>query len=287
MPQVKKRERQSANNDGSHSRLLSILTLFSIEKPSWTAEEAAAELDVSITTAYRYFKSLSQIGLITSLSRGAYMLGPAIIEWDRQIQLCDPMLAAARGVMHHLIQYAADGSIILLCRRFRDRVLCVHQVFGRGPQEPVSYERGRPMPLFRGATSKVILAFLPRKELRPLFAANAPEIAKAGLGQTFEQFVAALKKLRRAGVAVTNAEVDPGRIGIAAPICNKDGTIQGSLTFVLPSGGADDRLIGRLIPLTIAGAGEIEAGMIDGDASGRPETAANADVKQARAGTLV
>jgi DNA-binding IclR family transcriptional regulator len=277
---MKKRERTKSNNDGSHGRLLSILSLFSVEKPNWTAEEAAAELDVSIPTAYRYFKNLSQTGLITSLSRGAYMLGPAIIEWDRQIQLCDPMLLVARGVMHDLIGYAADGSIVLLCRRFRDRVLCVHQVFGRGPQEPVSYERGRPMPLFRGATSKIILAFLPRRELRPLFAANEQEIAKAGLGRSFEQFVAGLKQLRRDGVAVTHAEVDPGRIGIAAPICNKDGTIHGSLSFVLPKAGANERLIGRLIPLTIAGARQIEAGMIVSGAAAGPDAVANTNRKK-------
>ena len=98
------------------------------------------------------------------------------------------MLRAARGVMHELIQRAPDGSALLLCRLFHDRVMCVHQVFGRGPQEPVSYERGRLMPLFRGATSKVILAHLPARTLKSLYEQSGGEIDQANLGDSFEEF---------------------------------------------------------------------------------------------------
>jgi len=161
-------------------------------------------------------------------------------------------------VMLDLIQYAANGSIILLCRRFRDRVLCVHQVLGRGPQEPVSYERGRPMPLFAGATSKIILANFSRRELKALFAAKAKEVAKAGLGRDWDAFAAELKALRRAGICISRGEVDRGRIGIAAPIFNADGAILGSLSFVLPESRADERIIERLATLTVVGAREIE-----------------------------
>jgi DNA-binding IclR family transcriptional regulator len=192
------------------------------------------------------------------------MLGPAIIEWDREIQLCDPMLSAARDVMADLIQYAADGSVVLLCRRFRDRVLCVHQVLGQDPQEPVSYERGRPMPLFRGATSKIILANFARRELKTLFAAKAREIAVAGLGRSWEQFGAEMKMLRRAGICVTHGEIDSGRVGIATPIFDTDRTILGSLSFVLLQSRTNDKIIDRLIPLTIAGAREIEHAMAIG-----------------------
>lgn len=139
------------------------------------------------------------------------MLGPAIIELDRQIQMCDPMLRAARGVMADLIGYAPDVAIILLCRLFHDRVICVHQVFGRGPHEPVSYERGRPMPLFRGATSKIILANLPPHTLKVLFSKHAPEIAAAGLGDNWDAFKRTLAALRRDGVCITKGEVDAGR----------------------------------------------------------------------------
>src|SRR5215510_13291406 len=118
----------------SGDRLLAVLSLFTIERPQWTVEDAAGALAVSATTTYRYFKRLTKAGLISPVSGASYTLGPAIIQMDRQIQLSDPMLNAARSVMLDLVQYAGEGSTVLLCRLFHDRVMCVHQVMGRGPR---------------------------------------------------------------------------------------------------------------------------------------------------------
>src|SRR5262245_34075723 len=196
-------------SESSGDRLLAALALFTVGNPQWTVDAAARKLGVSAPTAYRYFKRLTGAGLITPVSGAGYTLGPAIIQMDRQIQITDPMLRAARGVMHELIQRAPDGSALLLCRLFHDRVMCVHQVFGRGPQEPVSYERGRLMPLVRGATSKIILAHLPARTLKSLYGPSWEEIADAGLGESFEEFRAELAAIRRARVAVSHGEIDP------------------------------------------------------------------------------
>ncbi len=235
--------------------------MFTNEEPQWTIEAAAAHLTISIPTAYRYFSSLARVGLISPVSRATYVLGPRIIELDRQIRISDPFLRAARRVTEDLIQYAAEGSAILVCRLFRDRVICIHQEVGRGPQGPVSFERGRPMPLFRGATSKVILAHLPARALRSIYLAHSDEIRSAGLGEDWESFRNALAKIRRSGMCMTNAEVDPGRVGISAPVFDAEHLVIGSLTFVLPAYRADETLQGRLIPLTVAGAREIERAM--------------------------
>jgi DNA-binding IclR family transcriptional regulator len=197
---------------------------------------------------------------------------------DRQIQICDPMLRAARSVMNDLVQYGTDGSMLLLCRLFHDRVMCVHQVVGRGRQEPARYDRGRLMPLFRGATSKIILAYLPPRTLKSLFVRNAAEIAEAELGNTWDEFRQQLAALRREGVAVARGELDPGRVCIAAPIFEGH-SILGSLSFVMPAERTDDTLVGRLAPLTIAGAREIERAMGEQTAEA---TASPARVRVAR-----
>jgi DNA-binding IclR family transcriptional regulator len=249
-----------ARNTSSGDRMLAVLNLFTLDRSEWTVEVAAEELGVSATTAYRYFKRLTNAGLLSPVSRATYVLGPAIVQMDRQIQICDPMLRAARAVMNDLIGYAISGSVLLLCRLFHDRVMCVHQVVGRGHQQPVSYERGRLIPLFRGATSKIILAHLPPRTLKSLFLQNAAAIADAGLGSSWDEFRQRLAALRRDGFAVARGELDPGRVGIAAPIFEGH-AILGSLGFVLPAERTDDTLIGRLAPLTIAGAREIERAM--------------------------
>jgi len=239
-------------------RAISVLRLFTLEKPCWTVEEAAAALAVSAASAYRYFAALVEAGLLTSSSSALYVLGPAIIQYDRQIQLTDPMLQIARPIMDEVIRFAPDESTVLLCRIFRDKVLCVHQVANPGGQPTVSYERGRPMPLFVGATSKIILAYLAARDLKSLYESNSEGIEKAKLGADWNEFKAALSAIRKAGHVTTRSEVDPERIGVAAPILDDRRAI-GSLSFVIPS--AEERRAQRLVPLVVAGAREIEAGM--------------------------
>jgi len=258
---------------GSGDRLLAALALFTIEQPQWTVEAAAERIGVSATTAYRYFKQLTETGLISPVAGAGYTLGPAIVQMERQIQATDPMLTAARSVMVGLARDAAEGSTVLLCRLFHDRVMCMHQVMGRGPQEPVSYERGRLMPLYRGATSKIILAHLPGRTLKTLLAHDADEIANASLGAGWDEFRRGLTAIRRAGVSVSRGEIDPGRVGVAAPIFDKDRVVLGSLSLALPAAQADELLIGRLASLTVAGARAIELTMNNGSGLSQPSPA--------------
>jgi DNA-binding IclR family transcriptional regulator len=245
----------------SGDRLLAVLALFTVEQPQWTVEAAASRLGVSATTTYRYFKRLTKAGLISPVSGAGYMLGPAIIQMYRQIQITDPMLKAARAIVVDLLQHAPEGSTALLCRLFHDRVMCVMQVMGRGPQPRVSYDPGRPMPLYRGATSKIILAHLPTRALKSLFAHDAREIAAAGLGASWEEFRRRLIAIRRAGLCVARGEIDPGRVGLAAPIFDADRAVLGSLSLALVAARADEATLARLGPLTTAGAREIERSM--------------------------
>lgn len=257
-----------ARSESSGDRLLSVLELFSDEQPAWTVEDAAQRLETSVPTAYRYFRSLAKVGLISSTAGANYTLGPAIIEMDRQIRLRDPLLRTGRLVMEDLIRYSPEGSAILLCRVFHDKVICIHQIVSPGPQVPVSYERGRPMGLFRGATAKVVLAHLAARTLKKLFAEHTKEIKAVSLGHNWETFKKTLAGIRRAGACITRGEVDQGRVGIAAPVFASDGSVLGSLSSVLPAYRADETLVGRILPLTTAGAREIERSMQASEISG-------------------
>lgn len=240
-------------------RAVGVLKLFTLERPIWTVEQAADAIGVSASSAYRYVAALTEAGLLTQAGSGSYTLGPAIIQYDRQIQITDPLLRASKPVMADLMPFAPSGSAVLLCRVFRDRVLCVHQIVD--PDQPTqgSYERGRPMPLFRGATSKVILAHLGMRELRPVFDRNRAEIAAAALGDTWEGFRTTMARLRRAGHVISRAELDPGSMGIAAPLLDEGRRVLGSLSYVIPL--AREAMAARLAALVMAGAREVEQGI--------------------------
>ena len=145
-------------------KLLGALSLFTFEKPEWTVEAATDALGVSGSTAYRYFSSLTKAGLLDPISNGRYILGPAIIAYDRQLRHWDPLIKVAHPALEKLVQRNSGEGIGLLCRRFRQQVMCVHQYNETQPDQAVSYERGRPMGMYRGAASLVILAHLPGRD---------------------------------------------------------------------------------------------------------------------------
>ena len=252
-------------------KLLAVLPLFTMERREWTVEAAAEALDVSGSTAYRYFNSLYRAGLLDPTSGGRYILGPAVMAYDRQLRLQDPLLQVARPVMTRLVKRNGGDGIALLCRRFRQQVMCVHQAFEHKPAHAVSYERGRPMGLLRGSASLVILANLPVRTLRALWHEEAAEIAAMGLGDDWDAFRASLKKIRTAGVWVTHGQLDKGMIGVAAPIWQADRQIIGSIGIAVPEASTTPEEVAGTSALVQAAAREIDAGLIE---AGRMEAAA-------------
>ena len=242
-------------------KLLSVLGLFTADTPEWTVEAAAKRLDLAVSTTYRYFRSLSEVGLIVAFAAGRYVLGPAIIHLDRQTRLLDPLIKTARPVMERLVLQAGVPGVLLLCRLYRNQVMCVHQERSGHPECAVSYERGRLMPLHRGAASKAILAHMPARSVRAFHRDHAREMEAVSLGRTWDEVKQHVRQLRTAGVCVTHAELDPGVTGIAVPLFNPDGSVVGSLGFVLPDADGVSQAVTGLSGLLRSAGGEIGAGL--------------------------
>lgn len=214
-------------------RVLAVLSLFTVERPEWTVEEAAAALSFSVSTTYRYVRSLNQAGMLVAIETGRYILGPAFIRFDRQIRLSDPVLKSAVPVMRDMTQDVPSGSVCILCGLYRDEVICLHQEYVAGPHLSVGYERGRPMPLFRGAASKIILANMSARDVRRLFTTLPQAQEDNALGPDWEQAKRTLRRLRSAGVCITRGEIDPGLVGISAALFGVTGEVIGSIGFVV------------------------------------------------------
>lgn len=212
--------------------MLCVLGLFSDDFASCTPERAAEALNTSRSTTYRYFKILADAGLVVPQARGSYVLGPAIIEFDRVIRLHDPLIEMSRPVMRDLVN--RTGAEMLLARLYRNRVVCIHREFNP-PSLEVTFERGRPMSLFRTATARVILASLPARRLRRLFEANRFELPGAGLGSTWEKFSSNMRVIQQSGCCTVIDGVDKGLSGIAAPVFGSVGEVEAGLCLVLRS----------------------------------------------------
>ncbi|HEX6980856.1 MAG TPA: IclR family transcriptional regulator [Alphaproteobacteria bacterium] len=243
----------------SADKLLFILRLFSAEQPLWTVEQAAPVLNVSLSTAYRYFRSLVKAGLLDPVGgSGRYALGPAIIELDRNIRLSDPVLRAALPTMQWLVAQIDRAGSLLLCRLYQDKVMCIHQQHATDGPHRISYERGLPLPMFRGAASKAILAHLPPRHLRRLYDAHPAQIAEAGLGASWDEFKDRLRTIRRNGLCISRGELTPGTTGLSVPLFSPQRQVLGSLS-IAHRGAMDEPSAARIGALLIAAGREIDA----------------------------
>jgi DNA-binding IclR family transcriptional regulator len=225
------------------AKVLQVLQMFKQGRERLRAAEVMDHLCISSATAYRYLADLEAAGLVERASANEYVLGPTVIELDRLIRENDPLIAAAREIMKTLSE--RTGGTALLCRLHGRKVVCVHQSPSRGAPQTVSYERGRAMPLFRGATSKVILAHLSPQALREIAQLEAGELRRAALPANFDALAQAMAQIRETKVYATAGEVDAEAMGWAVAL-HQGKHLLGSLSLVLARGSASADLMRRI-----------------------------------------
>ena len=229
------------------SRILRIVQLFD-RQPVWTVEAIAREMGVSVSSAYRDVQELSRAGFLDPVAGAGYALGPAFIKYDRVIRESDPLIGAAVPVMHQLLADTTQEGTAIICRRYRDCVMCVHEERGTQIRARTFYERGVEMPLFIGAASKVILAHLDERTLRRVYLENREQIRGTTGCADLKSFRAELRAIKRQGYALTSGELGPGRVGFAAPIL-----LDGVLVAALSLGGLHGARVNDAARLEYAG----------------------------------
>lgn len=212
-------------------KVLQVLDLFSESDITLSAEEVADRLRTSRPTAFRYLRQLCEAGMLTRLS-GRYALGARIIELDHQIRQCDPILLASREALKNLASLTRCSAV--LSSIYGDKVILVYRE--RGPDElRLSFERGSVLPLFRGAASKVILAYLTPARLRRVYDRHADSPDLKAIATDWPSFSRYFRDCRRKGYYLSRDELEIQVTGISAPIFNSDGLVIGSLTLVFES----------------------------------------------------
>lgn len=208
----------------SLQKMLAVLDLFGADDVLLGADGIAERLGYAQTTAYRYIATLCEAGLLARFN-DEYALGPRIVELDLHIRRNDPLLRCARPVMADLARRLGFDAILLTL--YGDRIVTAHHERGGDPAL-VSYSRGHRMPLFAGAGSKAIVANLPSARRRRLLGRLDP--APPG---GIDALLRAARAVQRDGYAISLGELDPGNIGVAAPVVATAVTLPAALAIVM------------------------------------------------------
>lgn len=249
----------------SIGRALSILDLFTVKAPSWTAEQICEERRLSIPTGYRYIRELVAAGLLARGSGGRYSLGPRIIALDYTIRQADPLLHVAAPVMRDLVR--RTGCACVISTLLGDQILDTHRESGAEPLR-LAYGRGRSRPMFYGAAPKVILADQPTAWLHRIYDSRAAEIAAANMGHDWAAFRRGLADIRRQGFYVSRGELEADLSAVAAPIRIAGQDVLSAVALVTSSERFELLDVAQLAPLVKQGSQEIAAAMVDRDTQG-------------------
>jgi DNA-binding IclR family transcriptional regulator len=208
--------------------MLGILDLFEESHPEWSADDVCDRLNFSTSTGYRYIRELCEAGLLTRLTGGVYVLGSRIAELEYVMRTSDPVAKAGLPILEELSS-ATGCDVLLSTIQGLHVVNLLHQP---GVERlNVSYIRGRRHPLFKGASAKAILPYLPRSLLVKLYASNEEVIAQSGMGQSWLEFWRNLQGIKKSGYSESHGELDPNLSGLGVPVLTDEGVV-GSVTVV-------------------------------------------------------
>jgi DNA-binding IclR family transcriptional regulator len=233
-------------------RYINVLDLFTTEKSMWTVNEVASALNVPTSTIYRTIRELARVNMLEPAMEGYYRLGSAFVEFDRRTRLTDPLVQVGSPMLSDIVEHATVPCVAVLARLYGDTVMCVADTKSAGSGVQTSYERGRPRPLTRGATSKVILAQLPTRRLNKLLATAS--FSDKPVASSDVAFRDELASIRKNGYCVARGEVDDGRVGLAVPISIPEQALVASLSIVLDEASSTESLERRLILLLVSSA---------------------------------
>jgi DNA-binding IclR family transcriptional regulator len=238
-------------------RTFKALDLFAPEAPVWGISEIGAAVGLPKSTVYRILRMLEQYRYVVRdpvtrkfrLGSGALSLGWRAIETNDLRQLALP-------VMRRLANETEETVILTALSEDRMHSVCIERI--ESPRQVrLILEVGRRIPLHAGASSKILLAYMPAEDIERV-------IATCGLSRVYRNTItdplalrAHLSAIREAGYATSVEETNEGAAGVAAPILNDEGLIVAALGIAGPLArfGKDD--LPRMIALAREGASEV------------------------------
>ncbi len=204
-------------------RALVVLATLAKHGGALTAIELMAKTHLSQSTLYRQLATLKRWGFVLEVE-GRYAPGPLSLQLALGFDLASHLAQQARPDMLALAQQSQESVGLIVA--VNSQAVCIDMVESRQALR-CSFEKGRSVPLQKGASAKCLLAHLPPSALNATLAATLAPPSSVDLAE--------LAAIRKCGYAVSTGEVDEGVWGISAPLFGADKRAVGALTLMAPS----------------------------------------------------
>jgi len=224
---------------------LEILLLFDASTPELTVSEISRRAGFSQSKTYRLVRTLIRYGLLQENDGTArYSLGSNVFRMGLLAQRNFSLPAIARPLMKELSLLTKETVLLTAIVGTKGTVLERVET-----QEAIRYsvfQRGAYLPLHCGASTKILLAYLPETEWDKVIAKERLRRYTKNTITDKEQLKTHLREIRTRGYAFSDQEVDRDVRAIAAPILNTTGGLVAGLSIAGPAYRIAKKKVGLL-----------------------------------------
>lgn len=229
-------------------RALAVFDCFTTEHPSLSLQDISRCSKLPKTTAFRVVQALEKRGYLARLQNRHYSLSFKFVRLASLVESTLDVRQIAHPVLQKLAR-ACGESVTLSTVEGLDRV-CVSVVNTPSPLMTLT-SPGEHYPLGIGATSLMLMAYLPQSTLDDVLRAMP---RKAGYAR--KKLLATLKTVRKQGYAVSHGGRVAGLSGVAVPVFDAGGAADYCLSIVLPSARTTAR-VPQLIDAALAAGADL------------------------------
>ncbi|WP_300673428.1 IclR family transcriptional regulator [Desulfoluna sp.] len=201
-------------------------------QPQWELGEICRATGLPKTTVFRIVLTLTELGYVTQEQKGGrYQLTLELFKIGSRVVSQSGLVDLARPACRALLA-AVDETVNLTVPEGTDMVV-VDKLGTTQVLRPDSVI-GTSFPIYRSASGKIYLAFLPDTEMDDMLrriTQEDPTIREADLAELRREFV----QLRRDGLAYDNEEIYLGVRCVAAPIFDHTGHVIATISCSVPS----------------------------------------------------
>lgn len=232
----------------SADRALALLDLFGGSAPPVRGlSELAAAAGQNKATCYRGLQALCRAGLLAREGDG-YRLGFRLVELTERLKAGVHAHRVAVPYMEHLSD--RTGQSVQFVVRDRDQAVYLEVVQGTTPVR-LYIRPGRRAPLFAGASTRLLLSFLPASERDAILRTNPPRRFTEHTILDRAEFEGRVEETRRTWFAISFGELEPGTAEAAAPVMGPQGEPLAALSVAgmaqpFLDGGERARILGEL-----------------------------------------
>lgn len=236
-------------------RVVGLLDTLARAEHDLTVRELAAQVDLSKSAAQRMLSALVETGLaVQDPTSRRYGLGPLTLVLGTAYQRRIDLRSLAAGPMTALRDLT--GETVGLSVMVGEELLHVDQVESRSELRR-TFEIGKPLPLWAGAPSRVLLADLPDEDVERIVRAHRPSTVVPAAPPSAEALIASVRECRRRGWGAALEETIPGVNTVAAPVRRQDGGTVATISITGPANRVDPERIAAMVPDLLRATGEV------------------------------